>query len=246
MNQHDPTTDVSEIDGAVDDAIAYDITGDAVIELRRYTLHHGQRDVLIELFERELIEPQEALGMSVIGLFLDVDHPDTFTWLRGFTDMDTRRHALEAFYGGPVWARHRTAANATMIDSDDVLLLTNVSMPKVGAALEPNRPVRGFEIVTFHVDGDPSDTELAELAHRIGHIEGYRLEMYLRTLHAVNTFPALPVRAEANVVVAVLTTTTAYDAAPTPVAWEQIGSCLTSLVTTEAMRLEPTAHSQLR
>jgi hypothetical protein len=245
MNQHDPTTNASAIDGAADDAIAYDITGDAVIELRRYTLHPDQREVLIELFEREFIEPQETLGMSVIGLFRDVDHPDTFTWLRGFADMDARRDALEAFYGGPVWARHRDAANATMIDSDDVLLLTSVSMPNVSAALEPARPVRGFEIVTFHVGGDQRDTELAELAHRIGHIEGYRLEMYLRSLHAVDTFPALPVRADANVVVAVLTTTTAYDAAPTPVAWEQIGSCLTSLTKTEAIRLEPTAHSQL-
>jgi hypothetical protein len=36
MNQHDPTTNASAIDGAADDAIAYDITGDAVIELRRY------------------------------------------------------------------------------------------------------------------------------------------------------------------------------------------------------------------
>jgi hypothetical protein len=246
MNPHDRTTDGSAIDDAAYDAIAYDITGDAAIELRRYTLHHGQRDVLIELFERELIEPQEALGMSVIGSFLDVDHPDTFTWLRGFTDMDTRRDALEAFYGGPVWARHRDAANATMIDSDDVLLLTGVSLPSVGAVLEPARPVRGFEIVTFHVDGDPHDTELAELADRIGHLEGCRLEMYLRSLHAANTFPALPVRADANVVVAVLTTTTAYDAARTPVAWEQICSCLTSLTKTEAIRLEPTAHSQLR
>jgi hypothetical protein len=246
MNPHDRTTDTSPIDGATDDATADELTDAAVIELRRYTLHPGQRDVLIELFEREFIEPQEALGMSVTGLFRDLDHPDTFTWLRGFADMDARRHALEAFYGGPVWARHRTAANATMIDSDDVLLLTNVSMPNVGAALAPDRPVCGFEIVTFHVDGDQSDTELAELAHRIGHIEGYRPEMYLRSLHAVNTFPALPVRADANVVVAVLTTTTAYDAPPTPGAWEQIGSCLTSLTKTEAIRLEPTAHSQLR
>jgi hypothetical protein len=245
MNQHDSTTDVSASDGAADEASAYDITGNTVIELRRYTLHPGQREVLIELFEREFIEPQETLRMSVIGLFRDLDHPDTFTWLRGFADMDARRDALEAFYGGPVWARHRDSANATMIDSDDVLLLTSVSTLKVGAALEPARPVRGFEIVTFHVDSDPHDAELAELAQSISRIEGYQLEMYLRTLHAENTFPALPVRADANVVVAVLATA-AYGATPMPVVWEEIGSCLTSLATTEAIRLEPTAHSRLR
>ncbi|RZL06943.1 MAG: NIPSNAP family protein, partial [Rubrivivax sp.] len=34
-----------------------------IVELRRYTLHPGQRDTLIELFEREFVESQEALGM---------------------------------------------------------------------------------------------------------------------------------------------------------------------------------------
>ncbi|MEU0397925.1 hypothetical protein ABZ208_35265 [Streptomyces sp. NPDC006208] len=37
--------------------------------------------------------------------------------------MTRRRRSLEAFYTGPVWRKHRDAANATMIDSDDVLLL---------------------------------------------------------------------------------------------------------------------------
>src|SRR3546814_14914788 len=37
-----------------------------VVELRQYTLHPGQRDVLIELFEREFIESQEATGIRVI------------------------------------------------------------------------------------------------------------------------------------------------------------------------------------
>ena len=95
----------------------------AVVELRDYALHPGQRDVLIDLFEREFIEAQEAVGMRVIGQFRDLDRPDHFVWLRGFADMVARRHALEGFYDGPVWAAHRGAANATMIDSDDVRLL---------------------------------------------------------------------------------------------------------------------------
>ncbi len=40
-----------------------------IVELRQYTLHPGQRDVLIELFERIFIEPQEAVGITVIGQF---------------------------------------------------------------------------------------------------------------------------------------------------------------------------------
>ena len=95
----------------------------AVIELRDYTLQPGRRDELIALFEREFIESQEALGMRVVATFRDLDQPNHFVWLRGFADMEVRRAALEAFYGGPVWAAHGRAANATMVDSDNVRLL---------------------------------------------------------------------------------------------------------------------------
>ena len=61
-----------------------------VLELRQYTLRPGMRDVLIELFEREFVESQEALGMTLVGQFRDLDDPNRFVWLRGFADMTTR------------------------------------------------------------------------------------------------------------------------------------------------------------
>src|SRR5438034_1313450 len=94
-----------------------------VVELRQYTLHPGKRDVLIDLFDREFVESQEELGIKIIGQFRDLNDPNRFVWLRGFRDMPSRAEALKAFYGGPVWKAHREAANATMIDSDNVLLL---------------------------------------------------------------------------------------------------------------------------
>lgn len=111
----------------------------AVVELRQYTLHGGRRDELIDLFDREFVESQEAVGARVIGQFRDLDDPDRFVWLRGFPDMDARRLALEAFYGGPVWQAHRNAANATMLDSDNVLLLRPAA-PGGGFAPGPRRP----------------------------------------------------------------------------------------------------------
>src|SRR4051812_14398832 len=105
-----------------------------VLELRQYTLHPGMREVLIELFEREFVESQEALGMTLVGQFRDLDNPDRFVWLRGFTDMATRAQALQEFYGGPIWKAHRAKANETMIDSDNVLLL------------RPARPASGFSM----------------------------------------------------------------------------------------------------
>ncbi|NPC79705.1 NIPSNAP family protein, partial [Pyxidicoccus fallax] len=105
---------------------------DAILELRQYTLKPGQRDTLFELFEREFLESQEAVGMSIPGQFRDLDRPDRFVWLRGFPDLHTRKARLEAFYGGPIWKAHRQAANETMLDSSNVLFL------------KPARPGSGF------------------------------------------------------------------------------------------------------
>jgi hypothetical protein len=56
--------------------------------------------------------------MSLLGQFRDLHDPDSFVWLRGFPDMPRRGQGLAPFYDGPVWARYRDRANATMIDSD--------------------------------------------------------------------------------------------------------------------------------
>ena len=116
-----------------------------VVKLRQYILHPGKRDVLIDLFDREFIETQEALGIKIIGQFRDLDHPDRFVWLRGFRDMTSRAKALSDFYGGPVWKAHREAANATMIDSDNVLLL-RPALPTSGFSLETRPPVGSDEV----------------------------------------------------------------------------------------------------
>jgi quinol monooxygenase YgiN len=178
---------------------------DTVVELRRYALHPGERETLIELFDRELVEPQEAVGIRVLGQFRDLDDPDSFVWLRAFEDMTTRRDALAAFYGGPVWRAHRNAANATMIDSDNVLLLRPAT-PASALAPDPRRrPPPGAEtappgmIAATICSLRPS--KAAAFAKRFER----ELEPALRaagadvvaafsTEHSPNTFPALPVR----------------------------------------------------
>jgi hypothetical protein len=116
----------------------------SVLELRQYTLHPGRRDALIALFEREFVEAQEDCGMQLLGTFRDLDDPDRFVWLRGFADMAARADALVAFYGGPAWRQHRDAANATMADSDNVLLLRPVACDQgLQAALLPRPPISG-------------------------------------------------------------------------------------------------------
>ena len=174
-----------------------------VVELRQYTLHPGRRDDLIELFERNFLESQEATGMTVLGQFRDLDAPDRFVWLRGFDDMQRRRSALEAFYGGPVWQAHRDAANATMIDSDDVLLLRPAA-PATGFALDDALPApgetrdAGLIVATVYAFDAPVDLDFldffaADLQPAFA-AAGARTIASFATEHAPNTFPRLPVR----------------------------------------------------
>ena len=100
---------------------------DTVIELRQYTLRGGKRDTLIAMFEESFQQPLNDDGAHVIGTFRDLDDPDRFVWMRGFRDMAARPQALSAFYDGALWKSKRDAANATMLDSDNVLLLKPVS-----------------------------------------------------------------------------------------------------------------------
>ena len=94
-----------------------------IFELRRYRLLPERRERLIRLFDREFVEPQEALGIRVDGEFRDLGDPDCFVWVRSFKNMEARTDALASFYSGPVWKEHGPAANATMLNSDNVLLL---------------------------------------------------------------------------------------------------------------------------
>lgn len=184
----------------------------AVVELRRYALHPGERETLIELFDRELVETQEAVGIRVIGQFRDLDDPNAFVWLRGFKDMAARATALEAFYGGPVWREHRDAANATMIDWDNVLLL-RPAKPESAFARDPfRRPPRSAKAARpGMIAATICSLSRAEAATFPKFFEG-ELEPSLRragadvvaaysTEHSPNNFPALPIREREEVFV---------------------------------------------
>jgi len=175
----------------------------AVLEMRQYTLHPGKRDVLIELFEREFLESQEALGMRVVGQFRDAGDADRFVWLRGFRDMPARGEALAAFYGGPVWQAHRNAANPTMIDASNVLLLRPMKSGSEFAAGE--RPAPGAKALpesriaaTVYLLRNPVDDGLQRLFEdkiRPALVKaGANPIAVFRTEYAANNFPRLPVR----------------------------------------------------
>ena len=177
-----------------------------------YTLHAGRRDELIELFEREFIETQEAVGIQVIGQFHDLDDPNQFVWLRGFNDMSAREQSLHAFYGGPIWKAHRDAANATMIDSDNVLLLRPAHRTSGFSLKDTHRPLpgsrvkqAGFLTATVYYFAAPVKSEFIsyfENTMQMALLEsGAFVLAYFITEESPNTFPRLPVREDEHVFV---------------------------------------------
>ncbi|BDU14826.1 NIPSNAP family protein [Lysobacter auxotrophicus] len=185
---------------------------DHVIELRQYAMQPARRDELIALFEREFIESQEAVGMHVIGQFRDLDAPDRFVWLRGFADMPVRAEALDGFYGGPTWKRHREAANATIADSDDVLLLrparagSGLPTPATPRPSSQDAPASGglIEAGLCALDA-PADAGFLErferdLAPRLKAAGAEVIGLYV-TESSANTYPRLSVREGEQVLV---------------------------------------------
>jgi quinol monooxygenase YgiN len=227
-----------------------------VVELRQYTLHEGKRDVLIDLFERNFIEPQEAEGMKIIGTFRDLDHPNRFVWLRGFTDMKKRVSGLTNFYGGPVWKGHREAANATMIDSDNVLLL---HAPSDAAGFEPmaRRPElrearpRGLIIATIYpLRSSPEEArELFEdkVKPRLSTAGVHVLAWFIPET-AANNFPRLPVREGERVLVWFARFEDEADRLAHLNVVSSATKALDPLVEGEpqVLRLQPTERSELR
>lgn len=194
--------DLSRVGQAPTPSAAADETCCPVVELRQYAMKPGRRDDLIALFDARFVESQEQHGMRIVGQFRQTGQPDRFVWLRGFADMAARRAALEGFYGGPVWSAHRAAANDTMEDVSNVLLL-RPARRSTGFRLrlaDRDRAGGSTSVVTATIyalkrPADDTFLELFETALTPSfRAAGARLLGTFVTEPAANTFPRLPVR----------------------------------------------------
>jgi len=236
------------------------MTAQTVIELRQYRMKPGRRDDLIALFEREFVESQEACGMSLLGQFRDLDAPGHFVWMRGFESMAARKAALEGFYGGLVWQAHREAANATLDDNDDVLLLK----PPLNAArldLPPRQP-DGTDLgpasligITIQALDAPPPADFA--ARFEGEVRptleaaGAAVLGWMVTEAAENSFPRLPVREGEQVLAWIGRFADVSAQAEHLVRAERAGlgdgfGLASRRGVIQRLRLEPTARSRLR
>jgi hypothetical protein len=120
--------------------------------------------------------------------------------------MATRCSALTQFYDGTVWQTHRAAANATMVDSDNVLLL-RPAWPGAGMAVRPQRrdaplqtrqPPGMLDVGIFSLHPPSASEALLELCRNtlspLLHKAGARTTAWYVTGSEPNNFPRLAVR----------------------------------------------------
>lgn len=200
----------------------------AVLELRQYTMQPGMRDTLVQLFEEHFVEGQERYEIRLVGQFRDMGDARRFVWVRGFSSMESRTQATNAFYDGPLWRQHSNAANATIVDSDNVLLLKPAdaaaglpfdpgARPPLDAP-EPANGARGIVVATIHYFAGEVDPAFApwfarEVMPRLARAGTTVLGRFV-TETAPNPVTRLPVRTGEHVFVwfAAYRDRAAYDA----------------------------------
>jgi hypothetical protein len=236
------------------------LTDFQVIELRRYTVKDGARKNFAEYFEAYFPEAIEQTGAIVAGSFFERNHPNGFTWIRGFHTMEARAIDDALFYYGPVWREHRKTMNDLLTDSDNVLQLrplapewTVTILPAVDPAVEPGGAHGIVVAIIFPIkpNGVEAFAKQAEAAFAGYRAAGARAAGVLVTLDAANNFPQLPVRTDGPYLVWLgrLKDNETLERELTPV----VENSIPSLAATGLLRgapefvvLDPTPRSRLR
>ena len=94
-----------------------------IIEMRTYKLKPGTRDRFLEIFRTKSVPAHDEIGMKILGPFLSIEDPDTFFFMRGFPDLESREPMKAKFYEGELWKRELENLLMPMIEKYDVVLV---------------------------------------------------------------------------------------------------------------------------
>ena len=94
-----------------------------IIEMRTYRLKPGKRPEFLEIFRTRSVPAHREIGMTIAGPFLSVEDPDTFFFMRGFPDLESREPMKAQFYDGELWNRELESVLMPMIDRYDVVVV---------------------------------------------------------------------------------------------------------------------------
>lgn len=94
-----------------------------IIEMRTYKLKPGCRARFLEMFRSKSVPAHNEIGMKILGPWLSIEDADTFFFMRGFPDLQSREPMKAKFYEGELWKSELENVLMPMIDKYDVVLV---------------------------------------------------------------------------------------------------------------------------
>jgi len=94
-----------------------------IIEMRTYKLKPGKRSEFLEIFRTKSVPAHDEIGMKILGPFLSVEDADTFFFMRGFPDLDSREPMKAKFYEGELWKSGVENILMPMIEKYEVVVV---------------------------------------------------------------------------------------------------------------------------
>ena len=94
-----------------------------IIEMRTYKIKPGKREQFLAIFEAKSVPAHQEIGMKILGPFRSIEDPDTFFFMRGFPDLESRDPMKARFYEGELWKRELEQTLMPMLDKYDVVLV---------------------------------------------------------------------------------------------------------------------------
>lgn len=112
-----------------------------VIEMRTYKLKSGCRGRFLEIFRTKSIPAHAEIGMKILGPFLSIDDEDTFFFMRGFPDLQSREPMKAKFYEGELWKLELENLLMPMIEKYEVVLVEDNEGLLTGNKLGSSHPL---------------------------------------------------------------------------------------------------------
>jgi hypothetical protein len=179
-----------------------------VLEVRNYLVREGRRNDFIDLFQANFTASQNELGGYIVGQYRVSGANNNFLWMRGFEDMGARSKFLNDFYyHSPHWKQNKSAANAMLLNNDNVQLLRPLSLKEsLSAGFDTKWFAREKGIAV--IDLFTSNTKLQKLIEfmtakydRLLDKEQKANTSFWISEPTHNDFPALPVFQDKNLLV---------------------------------------------
>lgn len=94
-----------------------------IVEMRTYKTKAGKRAEFLEIFRSRSAPAHAEIGMKILGPFPSLEDPETFFFMRGFPDLQSREPMKAQFYEGPLWKGELEGILLPMLEGYQVVVV---------------------------------------------------------------------------------------------------------------------------